>query len=258
VSLADPIIRVSGLTMRFGEDTALNDVDLDVPTGGALALIGPTAAGKTVLLKCILGLHEPERGQIEIAGVDPHALRGEARDRVMHRLGVLFQRNALFDGLTVWENVAFAPLHQNGVSRAEARDRAIELLGKVGLGADAADLFPADLSGGMQKRVGLARAIAGEADILLLDNPTAGLDPILATGIERLIFDIQQERGATLVVVTTEMAGLTTRFDHIALLHDGIMRWSGPTAEAEASGNPYVVQMLRGDRHGPIEMRVTA
>lgn len=258
MSAAEPIIRVGGLTMRFGNDTALDHVDLDVPAGSALALIGPTAAGKTVLLKCILGLHEPEQGRIEIAGVDPRSVRGEARERVMHRLGVLFQRNALFDGLSVWENVAFAPLHQSGVRPAEARERAVELLGKVGLSPDAADLYPADLSGGMQKRVGLARAIAGEADILLLDNPTAGLDPILATGIERLIFDIQRERAATLVVVTTEMAHLTERFDQVALLHDGVMRWAGPSAEAASSGNPYVAQMLRGDRHGPIEMRITA
>lgn len=245
-------IRTESLTKRFGSDVAIDRVDLAVERGQRVAIIGPSAAGKTVLVKCLAGLFRPDAGRIVIDGVDCGTAERADRKALTARIGVLFQRNALFDSMAIWENVAFTYLEGRGMPRRQAKQRAIQLLSHVGLPESVADVFPSDLSGGMQKRVGLARAIANDADILLLDNPTAGLDPILATGIENLIDDIQREREATVVVVTADLESLPARFDRVVLLHEGVVRWAGPAGDFATADDPYVVQMREGSRTGPI------
>lgn len=256
VSVQDSVVAVSGLRKRFGDTEVLRGVDLSVAEGRSLALIGPSGSGKTVLLKCLLGLLSRDGGEVRVGGVDPAGSPRAERDALFARVGMLFQRNALFDSMSNWENVAFAPMARGIVRRSDAREYGAELIRRVGLAPDTADLFPADLSGGMQKRVGLARALAGKPDILVLDNPTAGLDPILSTGIETLIREITEEQGATLIVVTADMERLTERYDDIAVLYDGVVQWAGPASRAEADAHPGLMQMLRGSREGPIRMRV--
>ncbi len=245
------MIDLKNISKSFGAICALENINLRVETGRSLALIGPTMAGKSVLLKCLTGLYAPTSGDIFIDGetaTDP-AMRDKA---LSNRIGMLFQHNALFDSLPIWENISFR-LIATGVSRKAARARAEELLPRVGLPVETANLFPADLSGGMQKRVGFARAIAAQADILLLDNPTAGLDPILAARIEGMISTIVQETGATIISVVTDMNHVTENYDDIAVLHAGKLRWHGTAQAAQRSENGWVKQLLAGSREGPIK-----
>lgn len=251
-----PIISLSDVSKSFGEHQILNGVSLDIPKGAVTALIGPSASGKSVLLKCLLGLYPIEKGQIKIEGQELSKLGRKQREVLRDRIGMLFQQNALFDSLTIWENISFRPLSQKTMTRSEAFDLALELLGKVGLKPETADLFPSDLSGGMQKRVGLARAIASEAEFLILDDPTAGLDPILSLAITNLIQDLVKRTKATALVVTGDMTDLEKRYSHIALLHDKSIQWQGPSHEARPSGNKALLQMLNGDKDGPIVMKL--
>ncbi len=246
------MIELQNVTKRFGDITALDAVSLSVEQGRSLALIGATAAGKSVLLKLIAGLYAPENGVIQIDGA-PQVTVDERAQAMNLRIGMLFQHNALFDSLTVWENIAFR-LMQNGLSRQAGRARAIELLQQVGLAKENADLFPADLSGGMQKRVGFARAIATDADILLLDNPTAGLDPILAARIDRMISQMARDRGATVISVTSNMVGLYEAYDDVAVLDRGQLHWFGTSEQARTDPNPYLRQIIEGHREGPIKV----
>ncbi|WP_259781480.1 ABC transporter ATP-binding protein [Aestuariispira ectoiniformans] len=250
-------IRIEGLTKRFGNHLILEDVNLEVPKGSSMALIGPSASGKTVLMKCLLGLYPVDAGRIEIDGVDVTHARPEERDELMDRIGVLFQQNALFDSMTIWENICFRPLAKKTLTRPQARDRAVELLANVGMGEEVADLYPADLSGGMQKRVGLARAVAGKPEILLLDDPTAGLDPILAHAIDRMIDGIVADRGVTAVAVTGEMMNIRQRYRRLALLHDHHIQWQGRTSEINDSHHAALMQMVNGEADGPIRMQLT-
>lgn len=246
------MIELQNVTKKFGDITALDAVSLSVEQGRSLALIGATAAGKSVLLKLIAGLYAPENGVIQIDGASQGTV--DERAQAMNlRIGMLFQHNALFDSLTVWENIAFR-LMQNGLSRQAGRARAIELLQQVGLAKENADLFPADLSGGMQKRVGFARAIATDADILLLDNPTAGLDPILAARIDRMISQMARDRGATVISVTSNMVGLYEAYDDVAVLDRGQLHWFGTSEQARTDPNPYLRQIIEGHREGPIKV----
>lgn len=239
-----PRIHIENVSKRFDETLALDDVSLSLDAGRALALIGPTAAGKTVLLKLVAGLYAPDGGRIEIDGA-PLAPAHKAR------IGMLFQRNALFDGLPVWENIAFR-LMVEGMPRARARAEAETLLGRVGLPVSAATLYPAELSGGMQKRVGFARAIATRPDILLLDNPTAGLDPVLAAHIDAVITETVRAYGATVISVTGNMAHLAEAYDDVAVLHKGVLRWHGSAAATATDPDPWLRQLLSGSRDGPI------
>lgn len=250
------MINVDRVTKKFGDLIALDAVSLRVEAGQSLAIIGPTAAGKTVLLKCLAGLYPIESGSMQIDG---QALQVVSKrdDALNNRIGMLFQQNALFDSLTVWENISFRLLQQ-GLHRATAKTKAEDLLLKVGLPRSAADLSPADLSGGMQKRVGFARAIATQADILLLDNPTAGLDPILSARIEKMIQTMTRETGAAIISVTSSMTHLTEYYDAIAVMHDGKIRWSGSAEAAKTSDNPYLRQLMDGGRDGPIKARLSA
>ena len=250
------MINVDQVTKKFGNSIALDNISLRVEAGQSLAIIGPTAAGKTVLLKCLAGLYATDGGSMQIDGQElPIVSR---RDDVLNnRIGMLFQQNALFDSLTVWENISFRQLQQ-GLHRDQAKADAEALLLRVGLSASTADLSPADLSGGMQKRVGFARAIAIKADILLLDNPTAGLDPILSARIEKMIQTMTRETDAAVISVTSSMTHLTQYYDAIAVMHDAKLRWYGSAKEAETSDNPYLRQLMEGGRDGPIQARLSA
>jgi len=216
-----------------------------------MVVIGGSGTGKSVLLKCILGLVRPDGGTITLDGQD--VTRAE-RDPFLARFGMLFQGGALFDSLRVWENVAFR-LMRGALKRpkAEAREIAVEKLRRVGLGAQVAELYPSELSGGMQKRVGLARAIAAEPEIIFFDEPTTGLDPIMSGVINDLIREIVVEMGATAMTITHDMSSVRAIADRVAMLHGGLIRWTGPVSEMDATPDPYVQQFIHGRAEGPIE-----
>ncbi|HMR30919.1 MAG TPA: ATP-binding cassette domain-containing protein [Geminicoccaceae bacterium] len=254
MSEAAPKISIRDLRKAFGAKQVLRGVDLDVAAGGSTVVIGGSGTGKSVLLKCILGILLPDSGSIRVDGVElvgaDRATIAEARAK----FGMLFQGGALFDSLPVWENVAFAALGRNGLARPEARRLAIETLAKVGLGAEVADLSPAELSGGMQKRVGLARAICSRPEILFFDEPTTGLDPIMADVINELIRGTVSNLGATALSITHDMASVRKIADTVAMLYDGRIVWSGPVARLDDSGDPFVDQFVHGRSHGPIRI----
>ena len=245
------MIEMKGVTKAFGPKKVLRGIDLTVETGESLVIIGGSGTGKSVTIKCILGLIHPDGGQILLNGKD---VENEPRDEFLARFGMLFQGGALFDSLTVWQNVAFRLL-RGSLKRPkdEARAIAIEKLRRVGLTRDVADLFPAELSGGMQKRVGLARAIAADPEVIFFDEPTTGLDPIMAGVINDLIREIVVEMGATAMTITHDMTSVRAIADKVAMLHDGKIRWAGPVAEMDACGDPYVEQFINGRAEGPIE-----
>ena len=251
-------IRIRDLHKSFAAKQVLDGVELDVAEGESVVVIGGSGTGKSVLLKCVLGLLEPDRGSILIDGDEVVGLGRRAREQVMHKFGMLFQNAALFDSLPVWENVAFGLLHVKKVRRVEAKVRAIETLGQVGLGAEVADLWPAELSGGMRKRVGLARAIATQPEILFFDEPTTGLDPIMADVINDLIARSVRHLGATAISITHDMASARKIADRIAMLYQGRIIWQGPVAQIDRSGNPYVEQFIHGRGEGPIKLDVRA
>lgn len=245
------MIRLNDVHKSFGNNAVLKGVDLKVEKGKSMVIIGGSGTGKSVTLKCVLGLIAPDKGTILVDGQD--AARAE-RDAFLARFGMLFQGGALFDSLNVWQNVAFRLL--NGALKRppeEARQIAIEKLRRVGLGADVADKFPAELSGGMQKRVGLARAIAAEPEIIFFDEPTTGLDPIMAGVINDLIREIVVEMGATAMTITHDMSSVRAIADEVAMLHEGVIQWSGPIADIDHSGDPYLDQFIHGRAEGPIE-----
>jgi phospholipid/cholesterol/gamma-HCH transport system ATP-binding protein len=245
------MITLTGVHKSFGVNRVLQGVDLTVAKGQSTVVIGGSGTGKSVLIKCILGLVTPDKGAITLDGKDVTTL---PRDAFLSRFGMLFQGGALFDSLPVWQNVAFrllrGPLAR---PKAEARAIAIDKLRRVGLGADVADRLPAELSGGMQKRVGLARAIAANPEVIFFDEPTTGLDPIMAGVINDLIRAIVTEMGATAITITHDMSSVRAIADRVAMLHGGIVRWEGPVADLDGSGDPYVTQFINGRAEGPIE-----
>jgi phospholipid/cholesterol/gamma-HCH transport system ATP-binding protein len=251
-------ISIRGLTKAFGSKKVLQGVDLDITTGESIVVIGGSGSGKSVLLKCILGLIRPDSGSILIDGQETVGLRGAELDRMRVPFGMLFQGAALFDSLPVWENVAFGLIQGHGVKRAEARDIAIATLAKVGLGADIGALNPSELSGGMQKRVGLARAIAAQPAILFFDEPTTGLDPIMSDVINELIVDRVKDLGASALSITHDMASARKIADRVAMLYQGKIIWQGPVAEIDRSHNGFVDQFIHGRADGPIQMQVRA
>lgn len=245
------MIRLTDVHKSFGRKQVLRGVTLHVPKGQSMVIIGGSGTGKSVTIKSVLGLVEPDKGQIEVDGQDVH--QGD-RDAFLARFGMLFQGGALFDSLPVWQNVAFRLL-RGALKRpkVEARDIAIEKLRRVGLKPDVADLFPSELSGGMQKRVGLARAIAADPEIIFFDEPTTGLDPIMAGVINELIREIVTEMGATTMTITHDMTSVRTIADRVAMLHDGVIQWEGPIGEMDAASDPYLQQFIHGRAEGPIE-----
>ena len=254
--MAEGYIELSNVKKSFGPKHVLNGVTLSVPKGHSLVVIGGSGTGKSVMLKCVLGLLQPDSGSIRIAGEEVVGLKGKARDAYLSRFGMLFQGAALFDSLAVWENVAFGLIQGRHMARAKARDIAFEKLGQVGLTPEVGNLYPAELSGGMQKRVGLARAIAADPEIIFFDEPTTGLDPIMADVINNLIVDCVKRLGATTVSITHDMASARKIADDIAMIFKGEIIWQGPAKTIDQSGNPYVDQFIHGRAEGPIQMDV--
>jgi phospholipid/cholesterol/gamma-HCH transport system ATP-binding protein len=251
-----PKLAWKGVTKRFGARAVLDGLDLSVAPGKSLVIIGGSGQGKSVTIKTALGLLRPEAGQIELDGKNIVGLSEGARRKLFSRIGVLFQGAALFDSLTIWENVAFRLLNADGVSRKDARERAIEALEQVRLAPAVADRYPSELSGGMQKRAGLARAVVAQPEILFFDEPTTGLDPITAAAINELISNQVRRLGSTAVSITHDLASAQTIGDEIAMLHDGKIIWRGPASELRTTDNPYVRQFVEGRAEGPISHAV--
>ncbi len=234
----------------------LDGIDLTINPGESLVIIGGSGSGKSVTIKCVLGILRADAGTIKVDGEEVTHLRGGKCDAYLRKFGMLFQGGALFDSLPVWENVAFGLIQGRGQERKHARDIAIEKLAKVGLGPEVADLSPAELSGGMQKRVGLARAIAADPDIIFFDEPTTGLDPIMADVINDLIATTVRDLGVTAISITHDMASARKISSRIAMLYQGKIIWDGATKDIDHSGNPYVDQFIHGSAQGPIKMEV--
>jgi phospholipid/cholesterol/gamma-HCH transport system ATP-binding protein len=251
-----PKISLRGVTKAFGDKQVLRGIDLDVAVGESVVVIGGSGTGKSVLLKCILGLMQPDAGSIKIDGEETANLSDSEREHVMRKFGMLFQGGALFDSLRVWQNVAFGPIQSDGMTPAKAHEIAIAKLGNVGLAPDIGELFPSELSGGMQKRVALARAIAREPEIIFFDEPTTGLDPIMADVINELIVKCVNALGATAVSITHDMASARKIGHRIGMLYDGRLIWQGPVADIDRSGNAHVDQFIHGRAEGPIQMQV--
>jgi phospholipid/cholesterol/gamma-HCH transport system ATP-binding protein len=245
------MIQFDNVHKSFGPKRVLQGVNLEIVKGSSMVIIGGSGTGKSVMLKSVLGLISPDSGTITVDG--QNATQGD-RDAFLARFGMLFQGGALFDSMTVWQNVAFRLL-RGSLKRPkdEAREIAIEKLRRVGLTPDVADLYPSELSGGMQKRVGLARAIAAEPEIIFFDEPTTGLDPIMSCVINDLIREIVVEMGATAMTITHDMSSVRAIADNVAMLHGGVIQWTGPVSQMDASGDPYLKQFISGSADGPIE-----
>jgi phospholipid/cholesterol/gamma-HCH transport system ATP-binding protein len=254
--MSDLKIKVRGLKKAFGPKQVLNGIDLDVPRGQSLVVIGGSGSGKSVLIKCILGLVEPDSGSIEIDGQEVIGMKHAEREEIMRKFGMLFQGAALFDSLPVWENVAFGLIAGRGMARKAAKDVALRKLAAVGLGPEVGELFPAELSGGMQKRVSLARAIAVEPEIIFFDEPTTGLDPIMAQVINELIVKCVKSLGATALSITHDMHSLRAIADKAAMIYEGRIIWAGDAKDIDNSGNGHVEQFVLGRAEGPIRMPV--
>ena len=254
--MSDLKIKVRGLKKAFGPKQVLNGVDLDVPRGQSLVVIGGSGSGKSVLIKCILGLVEPDAGSIEIDGEETVGIPAAKRDEIRRKFGMLFQGAALFDSLPVWENVGFGLIAGRGMNRKAAKEVALRKLAAVGLGPEVGELVPSELSGGMQKRVALARAIAAEPEIIFFDEPTTGLDPIMAQVINELIVKCVKSLGATALSITHDMHSLRAIADRAAMIYEGRIIWSGDAREIDRCGNDFVDQFVQGRAEGPIRMPV--
>lgn len=251
--IAQHLLKLSGVKKSFGDNHVLRGVDIDVARGKSLVILGGSGSGKSVMLKNALGLMTPDAGHIYFDGEDVTHDTGKTREDMRARIGMLFQSGALFDSLTVWENVAFRLLNSDRLSRSDAKDKAIATLKQVRLGSDVADRYPAEISGGMQKRVGLARAIITKPDLIFFDEPTTGLDPITADAINDLIVEQTSALGAAAVSITHDMASARKIADEIAFLFEGKIIWRGPASTIDDSGNEYVDQFVHGRADGPIQ-----
>jgi len=249
-------IELQDVHKSFGSKKVLNGVNLTVPKGSSLVIIGGSGTGKSVTIKCILGLLRPDKGKVFIDGEDVTRVSGRKREAINEKVGMLFQGSALFDSLKVWENVAFKPMRTQNVGRRAGKELAVQKLAKVGLGPEVGELYPAELSGGMQKRVGLARAIATDPEIIFFDEPTTGLDPIMADVINDLIVDAVKDLGATTLSITHDMVSARKIANYIAMIYMGQIIWHGPVEEIDHSGNAYVEQFIHGKAEGPIQMEV--
>ena len=255
---ADPMIKARGLNKAFGDKVVLDALDLDIRRGESLVVIGGSGTGKSVLIKNIIGIMRPDAGSIVIDGVETAGLTGSAREAVQAKFGMLFQGAALFDSMSVWENVAFSLVQNRGMPKRQAREIALEKLAEVGLGRSIADRSPAELSGGMQKRVGLARAIATEPEILFFDEPTTGLDPIMGDVINELIVKCVRQLGATALTITHDMSSARKIADRIAMIYRGKIIWTDTVDRVDNSGNELVDQFIHGRTEGPIRPTASA
>ncbi len=252
-SAPPPLLKLDGVEKQFGGKPVLRGVDIEVARGASLVVIGGSGSDKSVMIKTALGLMTPDAGKISFDGQDVTRAQGRGREMMRQRTGMLFQSGALFDSLPVWENVAFRLIHKNHVSRHEAHARAIETLRKVRLGPDVAALYPAEISGGMQKRVALARAIIAAPELIFFDEPTTGLDPITADAINDLILEQVRSLGAAAVTITHDMASARKIADEIAMLFEGRIIWRGKPSEIDASDHAHVDQFVKGRAEGPIQ-----
>ena len=251
-------LKLVNVHKAFGSKKVLSGVDLEIKKGESLVIIGGSGTGKSVTLKCILGLLNPDKGYVEIDGKRLDKLSKKEQEKVRSQIGMLFQSGALFDSLNVWENISFQLLQNKKTDSEKAKKLAIKKLAQVGLPKQVADVYPADLSGGMKKRVGLARAIATNPEIIFFDEPTTGLDPIMSDVINNLIVSCVKNLGATALTITHDMASARKIADRIAMLHKGKIVWIGTVKEIEKTDNPYVVQFINGRADGPIQMTVKA
>jgi phospholipid/cholesterol/gamma-HCH transport system ATP-binding protein len=245
-------IIVKNLVKNFGEKKVLTGVDLQVNKGESVVILGGSGSGKSVLIKLIATLIHPTEGSIRIDGEEVSDISAKSRDKLMEKFGFLFQGGALFDSLSVWENISFRLLYQKKMSKKDAREVAMQKLKAVGLSERTADLFPSELSGGMQKRASLARAIAANPEIIFFDEPTTGLDPIMADVINDLIVANSKQLGATTITITHDMASARKIADKVAMLYDGKIIWFGDVKEMYSSGNAYLDQFIHGRAEGPI------
>ena len=246
------MISIKNIKKAFNQVNVLNGINLDVAKGESMVVIGGSGTGKSVLLKVILGLIQPDSGEIFLEG---QSLSRFGREQFLERFGMLFQGGALFDSLNVWQNISFRLIRGNGrINAKEAREIAEQKLQRVGLKPEISELFPSELSGGMQKRVGLARAIASNPEIIFFDEPTTGLDPIMAGVINELIREIVVEMGVTAITITHDMASARAIGDKIAMIHNGIIQWNGQITDLEKSNDPYLIQFLNGSSNGPIKL----
>ena len=251
-------LSISGVNMSFGDAKVLQDISIDIPAGRKTVLIGPAASGKTVLMKCVAGIYTPDAGVIRVDDQPITGISQRDRNELLADTGVLFQQGGLFDSLKVWENIAFRLINNEGMDRKQARDLAIDKLARVNLPASTADLLPSELSGGMQKRVGIARVLASQPSLMLLDEPTAGLDPITTKAIYRLLDRSIEQSHATVFAITSDMESARTQYDNLLMLHEGRIVWKGAVADIDTSANPYVLQLINGRADGPIKMRMKA
>jgi phospholipid/cholesterol/gamma-HCH transport system ATP-binding protein len=251
-----PKIRMRGVKKAFGRKVVLDGLDLDVGVGESVVVIGGSGSGKSVTIKCVLGLLKADAGSIQVDGVEVVGASDETHEQVNRKFGMLFQGAALFDSLPVWENVSFGLLARQRVDRKQAKEIAIAKLAQVGLLPEVGNLWPAELSGGMLKRVALARAIAADPEIIFFDEPTTGLDPIMADVINDLIIKITREVGATALSITHDMTSARKIANRIAMLYEGKIVWAGPTQDIDRSDNPYVDQFIHGRAEGPIKMAI--
>ncbi len=247
-----PKIAMREVKKAFAGKVVLDGINLTVAPGESLVIIGGSGTGKSVMLKCVLGLIKPDSGSVQVDGKEVTKLSGSERDEMMGKFGMLFQGAALFDSLRVWQNVAFGLIQGRKMDTNQAHEIAIKKLAQVGLDARVGDLFPAELSGGMQKRVALARAIAANPEIIFFDEPTTGLDPIMADVINDLIVDCVKDLGATALSITHDMASARKIADHVAMIHEGKIIWYGKVSDLDHSGNEYVDQFIHGRADGPI------
>ncbi len=248
---------IKNLTKNFGEKKVLTGIDLQVNQGESIVILGGSGSGKSVLIKIIATLINPSSGSIQIDGKEVANISAKDRDKLMEKFGFLFQGGALFDSLSVWENVAFRLLYHKKMNKKEAREIALEKLKAVGLSEKTADLFPSELSGGMQKRASLARAIAANPEIIFFDEPTTGLDPIMADVINDLIIANSKKLGATTITITHDMNSARKIADKIAMLYEGKIIWFGNVNEMYTSGNEYLDQFIHGRSTGPINFLTT-
>ena len=245
-------IEISHLAKTFGSKVVLSDVSLSIPAGQSLCIIGTSGCGKSVTLKCLLGLIAPDSGSIKIDGKETVSQSRTHREEMLRRFGMTFQFGALFDSLPIWQNITFR-LRQNAyLTRQKAREAAAEIVVQLGLEASVIDQYPAELSGGMQKRVALARAIVDEPEILLFDEPTSGLDPITGGVLDRLIIDARKRLGATTVTISHDIASVRRIADKVAMLHNGVIIWAGPASKLNESSVPEVNQFINGLAEGPL------
>ncbi len=251
-----PKIILDNVCKSFGSKQVLKGINLTIEKGESLVVIGGSGSGKSVLLKSILGLMHPTSGSILIDGEETAQARGTQRDRIMEKFGMLFQGGALFDSLPVWENISFSLLQTKALTRKQGRELALEKLASVGLGKEVADLYPSELSGGMQKRVSLARAIARSPEIIFFDEPTTGLDPIMADIINDLIIKCSEELGATTLTITHDMHSARKIANRVAMLYQGEFIWCDTVENLDETDNPYVQQFIHGKAEGPIKMQI--